>query len=739
MTVLGGSGDACPAIEVEHLTRQFGPLVAVDDVSFSVPRGAIFGFLGPNGSGKSTVIRMLCGVIRPTAGVGRVLGLDIQHEAESIKRRIGYMSQKFSLYPDLSIRENLEFYGRIYGLDRSTLSQRTEEMVSLTGLGGRLDQVTHTLSGGWKQRVALACALIHDPDVIFLDEPTAGIDPVARRELWDLLFRLSGEGKTLFVSTHYMDEAERCTQVAYIYLARLIVEGRPDELKRLPEITPPGTQRLELTSSNPATSLANVKQMSHVLDATLFGEHLHILVEKSVEEAEIRCVLAGDGTSPDEIKVRSIEPSLEDVFVILSRREARDPPDPIRRTSQETRSIENERPLSRAPEGSSRIEEPSRGLVAIWLKEFIHIRRDPITLFFMFMIPVVQITLFGYALDTKIEFIPTVVLDLNRKPASRRLLESFENTRAFRIVANVEDDDAFWQNLRSGTAKVGIKIPPDYSAKILAARSASVGVWIDGSDSQVATSALNTANLLGMRQSMGLGRKKGEAMQIALARDQAGRPAMPIEIRPRILHNPDLVSERFFVPGLVGIILQLVTLFLTAFAIVREREMGTLEQLFVTPVGRVGLVLGKIGPYSIVGIVETLFVLLVMVFVFGVPIAGNLALLMSLALLFLLCSLGLGLAISTVAANQIQAMQMAFLVMLPSILLSGFIFPRENMPDPIYWLSYLFPVTFFLQILRGIILRGAGFQDLLFWIYGMAGVAVMILTLALWRFRKSLD
>ena len=317
---MSDEGAAATVIEAAALTRRFGDIVAVRDVSFTVPRAAIYGFLGPNGSGKSTIIRMLCGVLRPSGGRGSVLGHDVAREAEAIKRRIGYMSQRFSLYSDLSVTENMEFYGRIYGLSRERIRQRKADLFALCGIGAFERQSAGTLSGGWKQRLALACALIHEPDVLFLDEPTAGIDPVARRELWDLLFELSGRGVTLFVTTHYMDEAERCTHVGYIYMSRLIVCGRPAELKELPDVTPTGTRRLEISCPQPAVVLPRLRALPGVRDATLLGEMLHVLVQQDVPEAQL---IAATGATPATVELRPIAPTLEDVFVTLSRHEAR--------------------------------------------------------------------------------------------------------------------------------------------------------------------------------------------------------------------------------------------------------------------------------------------------------------------------------------------------------------------------------------------------------------------------------
>jgi len=311
-----------PVIVADHLTRRFGTFTAVREVSFRVSRGSIFGLLGPNGSGKSTIIRMLCGVLRPTEGTGTILGIDIRQNPEAIKRRIGYMSQKFSLYSDLSVMENLQFYGRIYGLSPDRQRQREEAVIALTGIAPYRDRLAAQLSGGWKQRLALACSFIHEPEVIFLDEPTAGIDPVARRDLWDLLFELSHRGVTMFVTTHYMDEAERCNEVGYIHMSRLIAIGRPEDLKKLPAVSPEGTQRYEVRTATPASALANARAVPGVRDATLFGDALHVLIDDKLSpEGLLRQIAPDEPTAT----ARPIAPSLEDVFVLMSRSAGSDP------------------------------------------------------------------------------------------------------------------------------------------------------------------------------------------------------------------------------------------------------------------------------------------------------------------------------------------------------------------------------------------------------------------------------
>jgi ABC-2 type transport system ATP-binding protein len=313
--------------EVRDIVIRFGSFTAVDGVTLRIAPGEVFGLLGPNGSGKTTLIRALCGLLPLASGTARVLGRDVTRDAEAIRSQIGYMSQKFALYEDLTARENLTFYSGIYGLSAADARKRQQELVDIVGLGPYLDRRAGRLSGGWKQRLALACSVLHRPRLVFLDEPTAGIDPVARRDLWDLLFRLSAQGIALLVTTHYMDEAERCGRIGYLYLGHLLALGTPAQLKQLPTVTPPGTRHLEIHlgtggapagshreshdgASEVATLLERLRHQPGVYHATIFGQAVHALVDADRTPAELG--LEGAILTPSE-------PSLEDVFVALAR------------------------------------------------------------------------------------------------------------------------------------------------------------------------------------------------------------------------------------------------------------------------------------------------------------------------------------------------------------------------------------------------------------------------------------
>lgn len=299
------------AVEVHELSRVFGDFVAVDRISLTVEKGQVFGFLGPNGAGKSTTIRMLCGLLQPSSGVGRVAGFDVMTESETIKRHIGYMSQKFSLYDDLSVEENIDFYTGIYNVPRDKRKDRKSWVLEMAGLNDKQHHLTGSLAGGWKQRLALGCAVLHEPPILFLDEPTSGVDPLSRRQFWDLIAQMSHRGTTVFVTTHYMEEAEYCDELALIYRGKMIAKGKPVEVKTLiPE------DILEIRVERPFEALERMEGSGLVQEAALFGDGLHAVVgNAATATTALNNFLVQQGFVVQAIK--QVTPSLEDVFVSL--------------------------------------------------------------------------------------------------------------------------------------------------------------------------------------------------------------------------------------------------------------------------------------------------------------------------------------------------------------------------------------------------------------------------------------
>ncbi|MBI5032065.1 MAG: ABC transporter ATP-binding protein [Chloroflexi bacterium] len=301
-------------IITEQLTRRFGKFTAVDHISFQVSRGEIFGFLGPNGSGKTTTIRMLLGLLHPTSGKASVLGYDVVHHADSVKRSVGYMSQKFSLYNDLTVVENLNFYGRAYNVWNKELVERRRQVLELAELVGYERYLTGNLAGGFKQRLALATAIIHKPQLVFLDEPTAGVDPVVRQDFWRLLYRLAAEGTTIFVTTHYMDEAEQCHRLAFIYNGKIVATGTPSDIK---EKQMQG-QVIEIDCDPPGRALEALRKLGNLEEVALYGSLVHVVVHDFVKQrGEIEATLNAAGVKTNSMI--AIPPSLEDVFIARAR------------------------------------------------------------------------------------------------------------------------------------------------------------------------------------------------------------------------------------------------------------------------------------------------------------------------------------------------------------------------------------------------------------------------------------
>jgi ABC transporter DrrB family efflux protein len=365
-----------------------------------------------------------------------------------------------------------------------------------------------------------------------------------------------------------------------------------------------------------------------------------------------------------------------------------------------------------------------RGFVAVLYKEWIHVLRDRTTLILALALPTLQLLLFGYAINTRVEHIPTAYHNEDRGPVSILALNALRASQEFDLVREAPSREALEALIVAGRVHVAVDVPPNFSANVNAGRPAQLQVLIDGSDSSIAQEAYGASGLIGQAVSAAL-RPRGEIT------------ATLIDVRPRMLFNPSLRSANYLVPGLIGVIMQVITIFLMALSIVGERERGTLDQLLVTPIGSTGLMLGKIAPYAAIGFVDFILVLLAMVFIFQVPIAGSLLLLLALGACFLVAALGLGLLVSSVAQTQLQAMLMTFALTMPSILLSGFFFERELMPTVMQWVGLVIPLTYFLEILRGIVLRGAGLDALWPQVLAMTGLGLLLIVAASIRFART--
>jgi len=369
---------------------------------------------------------------------------------------------------------------------------------------------------------------------------------------------------------------------------------------------------------------------------------------------------------------------------------------------------------------------PFRGLGAILFKEFIIVWRDPMTLFFMFFPPLVEMVAFGYALDTDVKHMSMMILNEDRTVESRQFIDRFVNTETFRVIGEVQSVTQLSSEIRSGHAYVGLEIPPTFTRDVRAGNPAQVQLLVDGSNSTTALQALNTALAVGLTQS------------VETLLRETGRRNVPIDIRPQMLYNPAMKSPNFYIPGVIGIVLQIGTTFATAMAVVREREKGTLETLLVSPLSRWGLMLGKLVPYLCIGMAMAFLLFLIMRFLFGVPINGSVLAMLFATLVYVFALLSLGLLVATKAENQMQALQMSMVFMLPSVFFSGFVFPRETMPTIFYALSTILPATYFISLMRAIILRGAGLFEYWQHLVILIGISIFLFCVCALRFRTKI-
>ncbi|HTU23881.1 MAG TPA: ABC transporter permease, partial [Pirellulales bacterium] len=479
---------------------------------------------------------------------------------------------------------------------------------------------------------------------------------------------------------------------------------------------PAGTRRVQIVAAEPAQVLERLRQQPGVHQATLFGQAVFALIDDNLTDAELGV------PSHDVVPA---EPTLEDVFVTLSRARNGDGPAADRPSLQ---------PASKQPDAvlpSPPVRQASRvrtgfsrqRVASVARKEFLHIIRDRSTLFFSLFIPIVELFMLGYAVDMNIRHIPTVVFDQAGTQESRTLLDHFTNSDDFDLVGKVYSDAALNEAIVSGRAHVGLKIPEDFSRQLMAGQTAQLLVLVDGSEASVAAEAVNVSNAIALRES--------------LIHILAGR-SLPVETRPEVMFNPDTRSANFFIPGLLVVLCQVMAVMLTSNSIVREREQGTLEQLFMTPVRPRELILGKIVPYLFLTTAEFCVIALLMCSAFQVPVHGVFLTLLGIALPFIVGMLGLGLWISTLATTRDASLQLSMGTVIPSIFLSGYVFPIESMPRIFQWLAYLVPTTWMIDASRGVILRGAGWNELKLNFVVLSGMSLLLVVLSMTRFRKRL-
>jgi ABC-2 type transport system permease protein len=678
-------------IDVTGITKRYGHRAVVNDIALQVPRGQIFGFLGPNGSGKTTFLRMLCGLLTPDAGSGTCLGYDLRTQSREIKKRVGYMTQRFSFYEDLSLEENLDFVARIYGV----VGRRAAVTRSLEGLGlaGRRRQLAGHLSGGWKQRLALAACMIHQPELLLLDEPTAGVDPKARRDFWEEIHQLAARGLTVLITTHYMDEAERCHSLAYIAYGSLLTQGSTQAVVRGAGLT-----TWEVTGPELPELARALRASDGVEQVVAFGNSLHVSGrdEERLRRAgtlEERPSSLGAGREPTRARVHQPHGN---------------------------------------GEGQLRMN-PVFSLNRFWavvVKEFIQMRRDRLTFGMMVGIPLMQLILFGFAINMNPKHLPTAVFCADPGVFARTLVAALRNSDYFAFVREAANEAEIADLLDRGQVQFVVHVPEDFERRLLRGERPSLLLQADASDPTAtgyATSALSAL------------------IEHVFDRDLPGplahlraRPG-PVELRIHRHYNPDIITQYNVVPGLLGVVLTMTMIIITALAITRERERGTMENLLSTPARPTEVMLGKLVPYILVGYIQVGLILAMAHWLFQVPMVGSLGLLLLVMLLFITANLAVGITFSTVARNQLQAVQMSFFFFLPSILLSGFMFPFRGMPPWAQVLGEILPLTHFLRIARGILLKGNGLSQIAPEIAALGVFVLVVLTIGVTRYRQTLD
>lgn len=619
--------DASPAIRAENLTMQFGSFIAVDHVDFEISRGEIFGFLGSNGCGKTTTMKMLTGLLPPSAGQAWLFGKPAKAHDLATRKRVGYMTQGFSLYGELTVEQNLELHAQLFHLPEDAIADRIQDMIDRFDLAGHRDMMAATLPLGIRQRLSLAVAVIHKPEMLILDEPTSGVDPVARDRFWSFLVDLSrNDGVTIFISTHFMNEGERCDRVSLMHAGRVLACDSPQALIALRN----------------KTSLEDT-----------FIDYIEEVTGEGIDTSASRAVVDVMPERPAAVSVR---------FSL-------------------------------------------RRLFGYAYRELLEVMRDPVRLVFSLLGSVLLMFMMGYGISMDVEDLRFAVLDRDQTPLSRDYIQNIAGSRYFTMLPEISSSNDLDLRMSSGEVSVALEIPPDFGKDILRGRATEIGVWVDGA------MPFRGETILGYVQGM----HYDYLMQLAKQRHGKESNSAPADIEMRYRYNQDFKSLYAMVPAVMPILLVFIPSILMAVGVVREKELGSITNLYATPVTRLEFLLGKQLPYIGVSMVSFFGLVALSVFVFGVPLKGSLLTLSFAALIFVTVTTGIGLLMSAFTKTQIAALgATAITTLLATVSFSGLTNPVSSLTGIGAYIGQVFPATYFLNISRGLFTKALEFKDLYF-------------------------
>lgn len=659
------------AIEADGLTQRFGDFTAVDHVSFRIKKGEIFGFLGSNGCGKSTTMKMLTGLLPATEGTAKLFGRQINANDMETRRHVGYMSQAFSLYAELTVLENLELHAKLFEIPADKVQTRMKLMIDRFELNDVLNAMPDSLPLGIRQRMSLAVALLHEPEILILDEPTSGVDPIARDQLWQQLGELSrNDNVTIFITTHFMNEAERCDRISLMHAGRVLVTDKPEEIKK---------------SKNADTlEEAFIEYLQDAID--------EIDSKKQLPKNE---VVAGNET---DLNAESNKAAKADERQV------------IQRQSRLKSSFNFMRMMSYAH------------------RETLELRRDPIRATMALLGSVILMFVIGYGINTEVENLTFAVLDHDQTAISRDYIQQISGSRYFIQKKDIVDYDDLDNRMRAGEISLALEIPPNFAEDMERGRDVEVGAWIDGA------MPLRAETVRGYVQGMHALWLKNR-MTVLLGK-QATMGNYRLEVR--YLYNPGIESLTAMVPAVIPILLLIIPAMLAALAVVREKEMGSIINLYVTPVTRLEFLIGKQLPYIGLGMLNCILLWLFAVLVFRVHFTGGFITFMFAGLLYVAFATAFGLLISTFMNSQIAAIfGAAILTILPSTQFCGLMDPVSSLQGAARFIGDIYPTTYFILISRGTFAKALEFHDLISSFVPLFIAGPILVVVASWLTKKQ--